>query len=150
MPTYIVGTVVSTKEPDRPAFDPLAPAAAMQPQQRARASWLPVDVEWVLGRISQTPGAKTFDYMFYANGNPQRTHTTTFETMVQADEAIARLRNEKLTKPMTDEDRQKVDAGEKFDQVSDKLAQREGLNRRQAPDPRRGGRPGNMGRRFGR
>lgn len=150
MPTYIVGTIVSTKTSDRPAFDPLAPSAPMQPQQKPRASWLPVDVEWILGRISQTPGEKTYDYMFYAAGNPQRTHTTTFETMVQADEAIARLRNEKLAAPMTEEDRQKVDAGKKFDQVSDKLAQREGLNRRQAADPRRGGRPGNMGRKFGR
>ena len=150
MPTYIVGTRVSTKQPDRPAFDPLAPAAAMQPQQRPRASWLPVDIDWILGRISQTPGAKTYDYMFYCAQNPQRTHTTTFETMAQADEAIARLRNEKLSAPMTDEDRQKVDTEEKFDQVSDKLAQREGLNRSRAPDPRRGGRPGNMGRRFGR
>ena len=150
MPTYIVGTIVSTKTSDRPAFDPLAPSAALQPQQRPRASWLPVDVEWVLGRISQTPGAKTFDYMFYAAGNPQRTHTTTFETMAQADQAIARLRNEKLAAPMTEEDRQKVDAGEKFDQVSDKLAQREGMNRRQAADPRRGGHQRNMGRRFGR
>jgi hypothetical protein len=150
MPTYIVGTTISTKTPERPAFDPLAPAAAMQPQQRPRNNWLPVDVEWILGRISQTPGAKTFDYMFYAAGNPQRTHTTTFETMAQADEEIARLRNEKLAAPMTGDDRQKVDTAEKFDQVSDKLAQREGLNRRQAPDPRRGGRPGNMDRRFGR
>jgi len=150
MPTYIVGTKISTKQPDRPAFDPLAPSSAMQPQQRKQITWLPVDIEWILGRISQTPGAKTYDYMFYCASNPQRTHTTTFETMNQADLAIANARGESLQQFPDDKERQMVDKTEKFDQVSSLLQNKEGLNRGRAADPRRGGRPGNMGRRFGR
>lgn len=150
MPQYIVGTKITTKQSNRPAFDPLAPTGSMKPNNQPRSSWLPVDLDWILGRISQTPGANTYDYMFYCADNPQRTHITTFESMYQADQAIARLRNEKLNTYKTEDERKRVDTAEKFDQVSDKLSQREGLNRRQAPDPRRGGRPGNMGRRFGR
>ena len=149
MPQYIVGTQVTTKN-QRPAFDPLAPASAQQPIKAPTSTWLPVDIDWILGRISKTPDANTFDYMFYCAQNPKRTHTTTFESMSQADQAIARLRNEKLQTPMTEEERMQVDTGAKFEQARNQLENRERLNRSRATDSRNGGRPGNMNRRMGR
>lgn len=150
MPQYIVGTKISTKQYDRPAFDPLAPASSMKPDKQSRSPWLPVDLNWILGRISQTPGANTYDYMFYCADNPQRTHTTTFESMYQADQAIARLRNEKLNTYKTEDERKKVDTAEKFDQVSKQLQNKEGLNRSRATSPRNSGHPGSMNKRMGR
>ena len=150
MPQYIVGTRISTKQQARDVFDPLSPSKQNQPNQNIRSSWLPVDIDWILGRISQTPGEKTYDYMFYCAQNPQRTHVTTFETMLQADHAIARLKNEQLEAPPTEEERMKVDMGSKFDQARDQIRNRENLNRSRTSNTRRGGPPGNLNRRMGR
>ncbi len=131
---YIVGTEISTKN----TFDPRFPNKKTKP-----ATWLPADLNWTLGRISQTPGANTIDYMFYCSDNPQRTHTTTFESCEVADIAISTARGEQIV-DTDDRDRKEVNTQEKFSQVSDQL------NRRQSPNSRRGGRPGNLGRRLGR
>lgn len=149
MPQYIVGTQVSTKQ-SRPAFDPLAPASQNQSIQVPKSTWLPVDIDWILGRISKTPDADTYDYMFYCAQNPKRTHTTTFENMNQADQAIARLRNEQLQAPITEEQRMQVDVGSKFEQARDQLNNRDKMNRSRTTDSRAGGRPGSMSRRMGR
>ena len=132
---YIVGTEITTKKKQ---FDP------RQPNQNLRvATWLPVDLNWILGRISKTPDADTVDYMFYCADNPQRTHVTTFETCEQADKAIAAARNENIV-DTDDSSRKEVNTDEKFSQVASQL------NRREAPQQRRGGRPGSLGRRMGR
>jgi len=138
---YIIGTQVDTTR----FTDPRLPIS-----QKRVATWLPeiqddqgktIGALWVLGRISQTRDATTLDYMFYLERNPQRTHTVVFETAEQADQAISAARGEKI---VDEPDRKQVNTEEKFDQVSAEL------NRKQAADPRRGGRPGSLGRRMGR
>ena len=135
---YIAGTQISTKQ--RP-FDPRFPN-----RPRNTTTWLPVDVDWVLGRICPTPGESTVDYMFYCEQNPGRTHTTTFPDCKTADDAIAKARGESLVEEPESGVRN-VNAEDKFKQINNDLARRE---RAQRPDPRRGGRPGNLGRRMGR
>ena len=139
---YIIGTRVDTTR----SIDP----RMLSRDNRRIASWLPavnddrgqnIGAVWILGRISATPGADTLDYMFYLELNPQRTHVVTFENAEQADKAISAARGETI---VDEPDRKELNADKKFDQVA------EDLNRRQAADPRRGGRPGNMGRRMGR
>lgn len=132
---YIVGTELSTKQ--RP-FDPRFPK-----QPRKAITWLPADIDWILGRISKTPGSDTVDYMFYCADNPQRTHTTTFKSCEEADTAISNARGDKIVNT-DDSDRKEVNMEDKFNQVNNQL------NRREGPNPKRGGRPGNLGRRFGR
>ena len=139
---YIIGTRVDTTR----SIDP----RMLSRDNRRIASWLPainndrgqnIGAVWVLGRISKTRDAETLDYMFYLEQNPQRTHVVTFENAEQADQAISTARGETI---VDEPDRKELNPDKKFDQVADDL------NRRQAADPRRGGRPGNMGRRMGR
>lgn len=135
---YIVGTRVSTKQQQ---FDPRFPN-----RKKVVINWLPTDVDWILGRISPTTGADTVDYMFYCEQNPGRMHTTTFPSCKVADDAIAKARNENIVEEAETGVRN-VNVQDKFKQIGTELQQRAGSNR---PDPRRGGRPGNLGRRMGR
>lgn len=132
---YIVGTEISTKKRD---FDPRFPK-----KDNRVATWLPVDIDWILGRISKTQDKNTVDYMFYCADNPQRTHTTTFTNCEEADQAISVARGEKIVDEKQ-RDLREVDTKEKFGQVSDQL------NRKAPVSTRRGGRAGNLGRRMGR
>lgn len=147
---YIVGTRVSTINTEqRAAFDPLAPTNNGRMSNKRIATWLPVDLNWVLGRISKTPDQNTYDYMFYCEQNPKRTHVVTFKSMEEADQAIAVARGEMITNQQSDDVRKKVDTDEKFDMVRRQLDRKNSVGSR-GVDPRRGGRPGNMNRRMGR
>jgi|TARA_R110001599_G_scaffold2672_10_gene14543 hypothetical protein len=133
---YIIGTRICTRQTD----DPRIP----KNKQKRVASWLPVDLEWVLGRISVTKDADSVDYMFYCELNPQRTHTTTFPDCTTADAAIAAARGETIVDTPTPS-RDEIDIDDKFSQINDQL------NRKQRiADQRKGGRPGNLGNRMGR
>jgi len=138
---YIIGTQVDTTQ----VTDPRSSVS-----QKRIATWLPElqDAQgnltggiWLLGRISQTKDANTLDYTFYLERNPQRTHTVVFTTAEQADQAISAARGEKI---IDEPDRTHVNMEDKRNQVANDL------NRKQANDPRRGGRPGSLGNRMGR
>lgn len=132
---YIVGTVVSTKSQSDPRLT--------TPTVRRKITWLPDNLIWVIGRISRTPDAETVDYMFYCERNPQRTHTVTFPDCPTADSAIASARGELIVDDEEVSQVKEVNVDEKFKQIDNQLTRKE-LN------TRRGGRPGNLGRRMGR
>lgn len=119
---YIVGTKLTTKRD----FDPRIPESQI-PRQ---ITWLPENIDWVLGRISKTPGADTIDYMFYCEQNPKRTHTTTFPSCEVADQAIAAGRGEKIVNQETDNS--KVDLDEKFKQVNQQLSRKDTVRDRRS------------------
>jgi hypothetical protein len=135
---YIAGTKISTRQA---SFDP-----RLTKQPKNTTTWLPVDVDWVLGRICPTPEAQTVDYMFYCAQNPGRMHTTTFPDCKTADNAIAKARGENLVEE-PESNVKRVNPDEKFKQIDNDIQRRRQQSR---PDPRRGGRPGNLGRRLGR
>lgn len=124
---YIVGTKITTKR----NFDPRIPEDKI-PRQ---VTWLPADIDWVLGRISKTPEADTVDYMFYCEQNPKRTHTTTFPSCEVADQAIAAGRGEKIIDQTTDNSAVNVD--DKFKQVNQQLSRKEGVRERRSAINRR-------------
>lgn len=124
---YIVGTKVTTKV----KFDPRQPDKS----RNRPVTWLPKDIDWVLGRISKTPDAESIDYMFYCEQNPSRTHTTTFPSCETADQAIASARGEKIVDETVDT--RTVNLDEKFKQVGSQLTAKERGNTMRSRFPRR-------------
>lgn len=119
---YIVGTKITTKK----KLDPRIPVDKIP----RPATWLPADLDWVLGRISKTADADSMDYMFYCESNPRRTHTTTFPSCEVADTAIAAARGEKIIDEQVDTS--KVNIDEKFKAVDKQLSRKESIRERRA------------------